>query len=66
MPPDAPLTPEETAMRELIADPRRYAPWAAEARARWEQTPIGKAHVARQSRDCPWLFRVPFDGKGAR
>lgn len=63
--PEEPLTPEETAFRSLLGSPRQYAPWAAEARAAWEATPSGKAHVARQSRDCPWLFRVPFDSRRA-
>ncbi len=61
----ADLTPEEQDFRALLEAPRQYAVWATEVRAAWEATPTGKAHVARQSRDCPWLFRVPFDGRRA-
>lgn len=61
----ADLTEAEQAFRALLANPPEYSRWAAEVRARWEQTREGKAHVARQARDCPWLFRVPFEGRRA-
>lgn len=44
---DDPLTPAELEFRALLADPQALREWAAQARARWEATPAGKAAVAR-------------------
>jgi hypothetical protein len=35
------LSEAERRFRELLSDPKRYAKWAVDVRARWAKTPAG-------------------------
>lgn len=43
---DDPLTDKEERFQRLLRSPSRFSEWAERTRARWEQTPEGKAAVA--------------------
>ncbi len=44
---DDPLTEKEERFLTLLQSPSRYRQWAERTLARWEQTPEGKAAVAK-------------------